>query len=102
MLIFIIITIILFIYLFFFFLQFRDFSNSYNGCPYTRLLSNTSCVKAIRSKISSNFTLHLSKVAKLKQLFKKVSSNLKNHPYDRLNWLAVSWTLREAKHVNQS
>ena len=78
MLIFIIITIILFIYLFFFFfLQFRDFSNSYNGCPYTRLLSNTSCVKAIRSKISSNFTLHLSKVGKLKQLFKKVSSNLK-------------------------
>ena len=67
-----------FIYLFIlFFLQFRDFSNSYNGCPYTRLLSNTSCVKAIRSKISSNFTLHLSKVGKLKQLFKKVSSNLK-------------------------
>ena len=78
MLIFIIITIILFIYFFFFFfLQFRDFSNSYNGCPYTRLLSNTSCVKAIRSKISSNFTLHLSKVGKLKQLFKKVWSNLK-------------------------
>ena len=28
-----------------FFLQFRDLRNSYNGCLYSRLLSNTSCVK---------------------------------------------------------
>ena len=55
-------------------------------CLYTRLLSKTwelltvllnqKCMCEGLSKISSNFTLHLIKVAKLKQ-FKKVLSNLK-------------------------
>ena len=44
------------------------------------------------SKISSNFTLHLIKVGKLKR-FKKVSSDLKT---------ILKTDLRKAKHVNQS
>ena len=52
-------------------------------------------------KISSNFTLHLIKVGKLKLNSRKFK-RLENHPYDRLSWLAVSWALRKAKHVNQS
>ena len=56
------------------------------------------------SKISSNFTLHLMKVGKLKQ-FKKVSSDLKTilkTDLADLRLLAVSRALRKAKHVNQS
>ena len=57
----------------------------YNGCLYTRLLSKTwellsfinqKFVCEGLSKISSNSTLHLIKVGKLKR-FKKVSSDLK-------------------------
>ena len=51
-----------------------------NGCLYTRLLTKTEellkCVCEGPSKISSNFTLHLIKVGKMKR-FKKVSSDLK-------------------------
>ena len=53
------------------------------GC-YVRLKScqvllNQKIVCEGQSKISSNFTLHLIKVGKLKR-FKEVSSDLKNHP----------------------
>ena len=51
-----------------------------NGCLYTRLLTKTEellkCVCEGPSKISSNFTLHLIKVGKMKR-FKKVSSDWK-------------------------
>ena len=55
------------------------------------------------SKISSNFTLHLIKVGKLKR-FKKVLSDLKTilmAAFADLRLLAVSRALRKVKHVNQ-
>ena len=56
------------------------------------------------SKITSNFTLHLIEVGKLKRL-KKVSSDLKTilkTDLTDVQLLAVSRDLRKAKHVNQS
>ena len=55
------------------------------------------------SKISSNFTLHLIKVGKLKR-FKKVLSDLKTilmTDFADLRLLTVSRVLRKVNHVNQ-
>ena len=58
----------------------RQATRGVNGCLYTRLLSKTEellkCVCEGPSKISSNFTLHPTKVGKMKR-FKKVLSDLK-------------------------
>ena len=80
----------------------RQASRGVNGCLYTRLLSKTeellNCVCEGPSKISTNFTLHLIKVGKMKR-FKKASSDLKTILKTDLPTLVADLWLHERREI---